>query len=164
MRVLFWSGPFWPAIGGVQVFAATILPALQARGYEFVVVTQQHRLHLPEEAGFAGIPVYRLPFYTLSPEENIDRLERLAGTRQQVARLKRSFAPDLIHINSFTKSVLFHLDTVSAHAAPCLVTVHTSHQPQLPEATGRDTILRQTLRQPPGSPASPLRRWLPRDN
>jgi glycogen(starch) synthase len=146
MRVLFWSGSFWPSIGGVQIFAAKLLPALQARGYEFVVVTQQHLPHLPKEARFAGIPVYRFPFYMKALEGNIDRIDQLTVVRQQVAKLKRSFVPDLVHVNSFTKSVLFHLDTLSAHPAPFLVTLHTSHQAQLSQDIGRDTVLRQALR------------------
>jgi glycogen synthase len=143
MRVLFWSAPFWPSIGGVQVLAAQLLPALQARGYELIVVTQQYLAQLPQEARFAGIPVYRLPFHAIAPEESLDRLERMTAVRQQVARLKRAFAPDLIHVNSFHKSVLFHMDTVSAHPAPVLVTLH---QAQLPQVAGRDIVLRQTLR------------------
>ena len=39
MRVLFWSGTFWPYIGGIEVLGAKLLPALRERGYEFMVVT-----------------------------------------------------------------------------------------------------------------------------
>lgn len=61
-RVLFWSERFWPTIGGVGISASKLLPALQARGYEFVVVTLKDYFDLPEEDCFKGIPVYRFPF------------------------------------------------------------------------------------------------------
>jgi hypothetical protein len=39
MRILFWSYVFWPKIGGVEVHAGKLLPALKLRGYEFLVIT-----------------------------------------------------------------------------------------------------------------------------
>ncbi len=52
MRVLFWSGNFWPLIGGAEVLASKILPALRERGYEFIVVTSQTSLDLPRKTIF----------------------------------------------------------------------------------------------------------------
>ena len=50
MRVLFWTGGFWPNIGGVEVLATRVLPALKCRGYEFVIVVPQSRVpSRPEE-------------------------------------------------------------------------------------------------------------------
>jgi len=62
MRILFWSATFWPAIGGVQVLAAQLLPALQERGHEFIVITPKSDSNLTEHTHYNGIPVYRLPF------------------------------------------------------------------------------------------------------
>ena len=62
MRVLFWSELFWPYIGGAEVLASKLLPALRNRGYEFIVVTSQDYLGLPDEGQYEGIPIYRLPF------------------------------------------------------------------------------------------------------
>ena len=61
MRILFWSGTFWPVVGGIEVLATKLLPALQERGFEFMVVTSR-RPELPQEEQFQGIPVRRFPF------------------------------------------------------------------------------------------------------
>src|SRR5215470_14976741 len=95
MRVLFWSGTFVPKIGGVEILAAKLLPALRERGYEFAVVTTQGDPPLPTETQHQGIPVYRFPF---TFEQN--DMDQLMERRQWVAKLKRTFAPDLIHINA----------------------------------------------------------------
>jgi len=131
MRVLFWSGTFWPHIGGVEVLAAKLLPALQERGYEFVVVTSQSHLDLPTEASYKGIPVYRFPFPLV--HNNMDKLTEI---RQQLVQLKRTFAPDLIHINAVGLSDFFHLTTANAHPAPLLVTLHGHWQSQLDSIVG----------------------------
>jgi glycogen synthase len=137
MRVLFWSGTFWPVVGGVEVLATKLLPALQERGYEFVVVTTS-RPELPQEAKFKGIPVYRFPFW--QGYNNIDQLMRI---RQQITQLKRAFAPDLVHRNAVGIGDFFYFITANAHPAPLLVTLHNDLQHQSVE---RDTSLSRILR------------------
>jgi glycogen(starch) synthase len=134
MRVLFWSGTFWPNIGGVEVLAAKLLPALQERGYEFRVVTVLRSPDLPREACYEGIPVYRFPFSLA--HNNVDQVLEI---RQQIAKLKRTFAPDLVHINAVDVSNFFHLTTVNAHLAPFLVTLHGEWQKEA------DSIVKHTL-------------------
>ena len=119
MRVLFWSGPFWPSIGGVEIFATKVLTPLRERGYELIVVTDQNEPCLPSTELYGDIPVYRLSFRSSTPD-----IDQLTGTRQQVAKLKRAFAPDLIHINSVNPVDFYHHVTASAHPAPVLVTLH----------------------------------------
>jgi hypothetical protein len=55
MRVLFWSGLFWPYIGGPEVLAADLLPALPQRGYQLAVVTSHDSLDLPDETAYRRI-------------------------------------------------------------------------------------------------------------
>jgi len=121
MRVLFWSGTFWPQIGGVEVLAAKLLPALRARGYEYVVVVPKSFADLPDESHFNGIPVYRFPFQN-NPTEG--KLDHFITIRQKISFLKRSFAPDLVHINGVGVNNFFHVSTANAHRAPVLVTLH----------------------------------------
>jgi glycogen(starch) synthase len=120
MRVLFWSGNFWPTIGGAEVLAAALLPALQARGYEFLVVTQQSHPALPREATYKGIPIRRFPFSGSSRD-----IDRLTDIRRRVTALKRAFAPDMVHINAVDGGHFFHLVTAHAQPAPVLVTLHS---------------------------------------
>jgi glycogen(starch) synthase len=67
----------------------------------------------------------------------------LLENRRRVTRLKKEFAPDLIHVNSYGGSVLFHMNTASAYPAPMLVSLHQS----LPcGPVGRETLLGKILR------------------
>lgn len=138
MRVLFWSGTFWPVIGGVEVHAAKLLPALRERGYEFIVVTTHNVPDYPQEGKFEGIPVYRFPFW-----KGFNDVTQLMAIRQQITRLKRSFAPDLIHINGVGIGDFFHLTTANVHPAPLLVTLSNDLQRQ---SLDRDTSLSRILR------------------
>lgn len=119
MRVLFWSGAFWPRIGGIEVFAAKLLPAMQERGYEYIVVTSQNSLNLPQEATYKGIPIYRFPFWS-----SLVNIDELVEVKRQVAKLKCAFTPDLVHINAVGRDDFFHLTTANAYPAPLLVTLH----------------------------------------
>ncbi len=121
MRVLFWSETFWPAIGGPQVFSAELLPALRARGHEIAVVTAKENAQLPAESTWNGFPVHRLAVRD-AIEGGADAVMAL---RARVAALKRSFRPHLVHLNAIAPSVLFHLATEHAHAAPLLLTLHS---------------------------------------
>src|SRR5262245_16842728 len=141
MRVLFWSEFFWPYIGGCEVVSAQLLPALRDRGHEFIVITSHDYLDLPDEAHFVGIPVYRLPFRTAFAKGNVTQL---IEARRQVSQLKRSFAPDLVHLNSVGPSGLFHLQTHDAHPAPLLVTLQIEIPPGA--TAGRSTLFTQLLR------------------
>ncbi len=139
MRILFWSETFWPRVGGVENLAARLLPALRARGHEFVVVTWENT-KIPDEILYLGIPVYRFPFFSGGQQ---DGLSPMIEYRRQVTKLKRDFAPELVHINSYGPSVLFHLNTTSVHHAPALVTLHQ----MLPDdPVGHDTLLGDLLR------------------
>ena len=135
-RILFWSGTFWPNIGGVEVLAAKLLPALRERGYEYIVVAPKTHAELPDEAQYSGIPIYRFPFRNNLSERNIDHL---IATRQKIITLKRTFAPALIHINAVGVENFFHLTTTEAYRAPVLVTLHGRWPTQA------DTIVRDML-------------------
>jgi glycogen(starch) synthase len=139
MRILFWSETFWPRIGGVENLAARLLLALRVHGYEFVVVTWANT-KVPDEIRYQDIPVRRFPFFSGGHR---DGLRSMIENRREVARLKQQFAPDLVHINSYGRSVLYHLNTTSAHPAPVLVTLHQA----LPdEPVARDSLLGHLLR------------------
>src|SRR5687768_13072152 len=62
MRVLFWSLGFWPNIGGIEVLAAKLLPALRERGHEFIVVAPKSHSELPDETQYQGFPIHRFCF------------------------------------------------------------------------------------------------------
>jgi glycogen synthase len=139
MRILFWSETFWPRIGGVENLAARLLPALQSRGHEFAVITWDN-VEDADQILYQEIPVYRFPFFS---GRHRDSLGSMIENRREIALLKQQFAPDLVHINSYGRSVLFHLNTISAHPASVLVTLHQA----LPdEPVANDSLLGHVLR------------------
>ena len=133
-HILFWSGTFWPKIGGVEVLAARLLPALKERGYEFTVVTSQIYLDGPPVEEYQGIPVHRLPLSGGSVN-----VGRLAELRRQLRTLWREVAPDLVHANTVNAMDYFLLTNRGAHPAPLLVSLHGKWPDR------EDPIVRQTL-------------------
>ena len=162
MRVLYWSELFWPYIGGAEVFGAKLIPALQKRGYEFVVVTSHDYLDLPDEAQYRGVHIRRLPFRKAVTGGGVDLF---FDTRRQVVALKQAFAPDLVYVNGITPSVLFHLQTAHAHPAPTLVRMNQEvlHR----EADKLDTLTGRVLREADwvacvsAAVLAQARRWMP---
>jgi glycogen(starch) synthase len=144
MRILFWSELFWPYVGGAEVLGAQLLGGLARRGYEFAVVTSHDHLELPDEVDYHGIPVYRFPFRSALATGNIGQLME---AREKITRLKRVWAPELIHINAVGPSALFQLQTAEAYRARVLVTLHTLHgELENAQSGGRDTLLTKTLK------------------
>jgi glycogen(starch) synthase len=137
MRVFFWSLNFWPNIGGIEVLAAKLLPALRERGYDYTVIAPKTDAELPDQALYSGIPIYRFPFKNNLNDRSI---EHVIETRQKIAFLKRVFAPDLVHINGVGVDNFFHLTTADVCRVPMLVTLHGKWFRQA------DTVVAKTLR------------------
>lgn len=136
MRVLFWPPRFWPQIGGVEMHAAKLLPALRARGHEFVVLTAKTAANQPDCDRYQGIPVHRL---SLRQEDKDMSLDTLVSARRKVSALKGSFAPELLHISEVDISHFFHLVTAEAAPTPLLVTLHGESPLQ------QNHVIKQTL-------------------
>jgi glycogen(starch) synthase len=138
-RILFWTELFWPYIGGVQILAAKSLPMLRQRGYEFTLITSHGDRDLPDVDCYEGMPVYRFRFWQALATRDIRLLFR---AQEQVAELKRSFKPDLVHINLTDPSVFFHLHTAQVCPAPMLVALRVG----LPKhSSASDSLLKRTL-------------------
>lgn len=122
MRLLYWSELFWPYVGGPELFARRLLPALRGRGYEITVVTSHDHLDLTDRSELDGIPVHRFPMRAALARADVNGLADVAG---RIERLKRDVAPDLIHISGVGPSAVFHLMTERSHPAPLLVSLRT---------------------------------------
>ncbi len=118
MKVLFWSETFWPRVGGVERLAAALLPALRGLGHEFAIVTWVD--DTVTELRFEDMTVHRYAFFAGAAHVGIGKLWAQV---EAIRRLKRSFAPDLVHVNSCGRSAWYHLAT-GAEATPTLVTLH----------------------------------------
>jgi glycogen(starch) synthase len=131
-------------IGGTELLSAKLIDALRGRGHEFLVVTSNAGLDLPREALHNGIPIRRFPFWTALAAGAGGSLEGFIEVRQGVARLRREFEPDLVHVAFVAPGVLFQVQTARVYPAPLLVTM------QQQSATFRDPgparLLASTLR------------------
>jgi glycogen(starch) synthase len=99
--------------------------ALRERGHQIIVVTRQDSPDLPLEDQYHGIPVHRFPFWTAAANRRIDQV---LAARHRLAKLKRDFANDLVHIHGFGPSVFFHLETIRVHPSPLLITLIEERQ------------------------------------
>jgi glycogen(starch) synthase len=141
MRVLYWAELFWPYVGGIEIFSTQLIPALQTYGHEFHVVTSQQSLDLPTQGEYKGTPVSRLPFQKAMRDGDVSLL---LEARRQVAAIKRTFKPNLIHMNGVIPSVLFHLQTADVCPAPLLLTLHQKIVAE--EPSGTETLTGRALR------------------
>ena len=138
-RILYWTQAFLPSIGGVQILAGKLLPALRERGFEFTVVTSHDFTDLPDVSSWNGIPVHRFPFReALGGRDPMLLLE----TRKRVEHLKREAEPDLIHVNLTDPSVFFHLKTTPPDPPPFLLTTRMA---MTQASAGPDTVLGQAF-------------------
>jgi glycogen(starch) synthase len=121
MRVLFWLGTFWPALGGVTVYAERLLRALQERGHEIMVFAFASRdsADIPLQTMYGNIRIHRFPFW--QSHNDVGGIVRI---RQRVADLRRSFDPDLIHKNGVGVGDFFLLPSSLRAPVPLLVVLH----------------------------------------
>jgi glycogen(starch) synthase len=124
-------------MGGVEVLAAKLLPALQGRGHKFIVIAPKCYSNLAEHEQYNGIPIYRLPFQNRYAEKTIDYV---LDIRRQVLKIKQEFHPDLVHINAVSRGDFFHLTTNNAHRVPSLVTLHGQWEREI------EPVVEHTLR------------------
>ena len=121
MKVLFWSELFWPYVGGVEVLADGLLPALAERGHRFAVITSHGHMDLPDEDERHGAAVHRLPFRAALEGRDPGRLLEI---RRRLARIREEFRPDLVHLFSIGTSLFFFDRSGLQGAASLLVTLH----------------------------------------
>lgn len=113
---------FWPGIGGVEVLASHLLPALAARGHEILVVTDDDHGRLKAHDELRSIRVRRLgmraALRSLSPGE-------IASMTTSVEELLRDFSPQLLHLNCLGPTAFFLRRAVSRRPWPLLFSLHS---------------------------------------
>lgn len=135
-----WSELFWPFVGGAEVLGALLMVALRQRGHDFLVVTSQDSMELPRADRYAGIPIQRLPLRAAMTGRDLGRLGEL---RREVAAIKASFAPDVVHANGVGPSLLIHLETSDAWPAPSVLTLQQELLPS--QLRSGETLLHRAL-------------------
>lgn len=121
MNLLYWSPFYAPDKGGIETIAGLALPRLVTLGYNVRVVASFGRVAAEPVTEVDGVTVHRFPFRQWFNAGNHTGILKLTRT---VARLKREFRPDVVHLNLSDPSVLLHLATDAA-SVPMLVALHT---------------------------------------
>ena len=142
MKILFWSEKFWPLIGGAETFGINLISALRDRGHEVIVITSTDDLNeLPAEDTQNNVQIFRFPFQSaLSGKE----IEQVIACKHGIARLKRRFKPDIIHLNGVSASTLFHLQTENGRTTP--VFVRMNQEIHSHEGAGTHTLMYKVLK------------------
>lgn len=141
VRVLFWSELFPPYVGGNEMVAAGLLPALRDRGHEFAVVTSHQELDLPDRDEYSGIPVHRYPFRAALTLRSIDTITAL---RREARALVARIAPELIHVSCVGPSSYFlPLASAVGRAVPLIAHLHAELLAS--QTPGDGSILRRVL-------------------
>lgn len=139
-KILYWVPHYLPDVGGIQTLAMQTFPYFQEQNYEFAVVACHGKYELPDKTEHNGIPVYRFPFRTILAEGKPGQIIKI---RQQVARLKKDFQPDLVHFHFVGPEIFFHHTTTTAYPVPTLFTLHL----RISNLQGKaDTLLGKALR------------------
>jgi hypothetical protein len=106
MKILFWTGLFPPFIGGLEQFGAQLCGTLRQRGHEVVVVSMLTGAPLPDFSHYDDIPVYRFDFSGVLTRKNP---AEIASLIRRIGQLKKTFRPELVHLNDFTVGLFFRL-------------------------------------------------------
>lgn len=121
MRVVVVSDFFRPFVGGIEVLADQLLPALIARGHDIQVLTSHGPVELPDEESFDGLLVRRFPVRAVLEEK---KAEGILLLRQQLGRLLREIDPDVIHLNGVASIQFLLLPFLSAGRSAVLLQLH----------------------------------------
>jgi glycogen(starch) synthase len=119
VRILYFCESYRPYIGGVETLSEAFLHALQERGHDVLVVTNQRRPSDPPHEQVLGIPIVRLPMSWALGERRLDVVRRLV---QELIEIKSRFQPAVAHVAWSGPSDFFHWR--SAPPVPTLVTLH----------------------------------------
>src|SRR3954452_9147899 len=106
MRIVYRTPGFPPDIGGIETLAGEILPALRARGHEFLVIAGGPSAVRAADGAIPDIPVHRLPFTSALMARDI---QRIAALRTRARQLELEFEPDLVHLNYGGADAFFHV-------------------------------------------------------
>jgi len=98
--------------------ANELLPALKARGHEFLVLADRDSPGLPAEDEYRGIRIRRFPFTAGLADVN-----SLADIRKKIVWLKRAFAPDLCHVVTLGATDFYHHITATICHTPSVVSL-----------------------------------------
>lgn len=138
MRILIWASSYPPGVGGVEVVVHDLVRGLIARGHEALVVTQGDSASESSATTEDDVTVHRLPFHQVLSSRDP---ARVAVLTDEVAGIRRDFAPDVVHAHAVHPSLFFLLRTTDAAPCPLVFTIHGWTELAAGEGTLRDRML-----------------------
>ncbi len=123
MRILFFSAHYPPYGGGGEVMGERLVEMLAERGHDIVVVTCHGARGLPDVERRGRIEIRRFRFWDAVARSSPGDLAR---SKRELSALKRSFAPDLVHLNTISPVDPVHWLSRPARPVPTLVTLQGS--------------------------------------
>ncbi len=141
MKILAITPQFLPVRGGIEVFSAALVRALQGHGIETAIVTDlDPGSLLPQHEILDGISVHRLPFMKTMMSQDTPHMLRLL---RQFLEIVAAIKPDLIHMHSAVQLSAWFVDRLIGKLSPCPALLVTQHG--VLEAIDRQSVVRSLL-------------------
>ena len=120
MRILTFSSPYPPELGGMQSHVYNLTQAFARMGHEVRVVTARSQRSAPVRQSDGAIRVVRIPFVNVPKTMT---LQYLGASAAYLTWLVLTWRPDILHVHSFWPDLL-----VTKHLYPMVPVVHTAHE------------------------------------
>jgi len=134
VRILHITPFYKPDVGGMETFTSHLVPELQRRGHENLVLTSR-RIDAPGgPAEVDGVPVHRLDY--IVPLYNKDA-GGILRAKKAAERIKQEFQPDVIVVNLGGPMAFLYLSTENTAPAPLVVIAHDLSAPGISVPTLR---------------------------
>ncbi|HKX13186.1 MAG TPA: glycosyltransferase family 4 protein [bacterium] len=126
-RILFWNEYYLPTIGGIEVLCGHLSRALQSRGYEIAVLSDDREGRREVEETIDGTRVHRLPFRRGMAGD----LASIVRAKKRLALIVAEFKPDLVHLHTSGPSLFYFLEERLFREIPSLWTIHSVDYPKV---------------------------------
>jgi glycosyltransferase involved in cell wall biosynthesis len=115
---------YFPDTGGIQTFCADLLPELQHRGHDVLLLTAHTRHEAPDIEVVGGLEVRRV--------DSVKPLLRrdpggILRAQQQVGRVIREFEPDIVHIHPCGPELPYVARALAKRPTPTVMTLHNNY-------------------------------------
>lgn len=120
MRILTFSSPYPPELGGMQSHVYNLTQSFARLGHDVRVVTARSQLGAPLREKDGTVSVVRIPFVNLPKTMTI---QYLGASAAYLTWLVLSWRPDVLHVHSFWPDLL-----AIKHLSSMVPIVHTAHE------------------------------------
>src|SRR5437867_10386677 len=120
MRILTYSSPYPPELGGMQSHVYNLTQAFARMEHEVRVVTARSQRSVPVRQSDGAVSVMRIPFVNVPKTMT---LQYLSASAAYLTWLVMTWRPDILHVHSFWPDLL-----ATKHLYPMVRIVHTAHE------------------------------------